>query len=272
MTHSCIPRTAALGAIDRLHTRAIRRGRPVLVLFWLADCVSWRARRRGGRSRGLPLPARRLHADRRQAVLPSGHVLRPLRRRRCLGRASAGLLTAPPAACGVGSSLWLLGRSSRSAAHPSRPARKRRNPTVPGNGSVNKDLSATIGWPYLVAQMAAVTDTTPAKRATHLVVFTGDYGAAGAIDLYGARDGLPLAISGHNTYWWWGPRGEDDSTTIAVTLPAPTSSTIFSKVQRAPDQWQTPHKCGRRSAGIPSSSARTEGGVVAAWPSAKHYG
>jgi len=33
-----------------------------------------------------------------------------------------------------------------------------------------------------------------------------NYGRAAAIDVYGARHDLPRAISGHNTYYLWGPR------------------------------------------------------------------
>ncbi|HVB37258.1 MAG TPA: hypothetical protein VND92_01930, partial [Vicinamibacterales bacterium] len=32
-------------------------------------------------------------------------------------------------------------------------------------------------------------------------------GEAGAIDLFGPALGLPPAISSHNNYWLWGPRG-----------------------------------------------------------------
>ena len=53
-------------------------------------------------------------------------------------------------------------------------------------GGINKDLSATIGWPALVRQVAT-SPLAAGGRACHLVVFTGDYGAAGAIDQYGRR-------------------------------------------------------------------------------------
>ena len=66
------------------------------------------------------------------------------------------------------------------------------------------------------------------------MIFTGDYGAAGAVDLYGRSYGLPHAISGHNSYWWWGPAGaRNGSTIIAVDLPRPYLRTIFSEVTPA---------------------------------------
>ena len=140
-------------------------------------------------------------------------------------------------------------------------------------GGVNKDLSATIGWSQLVAQVAAVAHHLPPAQQAHFVVFTGDYGAAGAIDLYGRADGFPHAISGHNAYWWWGYAGaHDGATTIAVNLPATYLETIFSTVQQA-GTVRTPHNVWTEERGDPIFICT--GQKVAwstAWPLAKHYG
>jgi 4-amino-4-deoxy-L-arabinose transferase-like glycosyltransferase len=54
-----------------------------------------------------------------------------------------------------------------------------------------------IGWHELVAQTAAAwRSRTPAERAAGAIV-AGNYGAAGALSLYGAAAGLPAPISGH---------------------------------------------------------------------------
>src|SRR5208283_1291066 len=95
-------------------------------------------------------------------------------------------------------------------------------------------LSATVGWPSLVGQIASVADRLPASERANLVIYAGDYGAAGAVDLYGADYGLPHAISGHNAYWWWGPAGaHNGATTIAVDLPKQYLQTIFTEVTPA---------------------------------------
>ena len=63
----------------------------------------------------------------------------------------------------------------------------------------------SAGWPELVDQVAAVYQAIPpAERAT-AVVFTSNYGEAGAVDELGAARGLPPAFSGHNGYGDWGP-------------------------------------------------------------------
>ncbi len=104
----------------------------------------------------------------------------------------------------------------------------------PWEGRINKDLSATVGWQPFVGQIARVSRSLPPDERKNLVVFTGDYGAAGAIDLWGSEVGLPTATSGHNSYWWWGPpRGHDDATTIAVNLSRSFLLTIFADVRPA---------------------------------------
>jgi len=143
----------------------------------------------------------------------------------------------------------------------------------PWEGSINKDLSATVGWESLVGQIAKVSATLPAVQRTHLVIFTGDYGAAGAVDLYGDRYGLPLAISGHNSYWWWGPGSSGNgATTIAVDLPRSYLQTIFSEVIPA-GSVATPNGVWSEERGDPIWICRGQKLPWAqAWPNARHYG
>ncbi len=73
--------------------------------------------------------------------------------------------------------------------------------TGPWEGAINKDLSATVGWPDFTRQVAGIASTLPLTERERLVIYTGDYGAAGAIDLYGPAYRLPEAISGQNNIW-----------------------------------------------------------------------
>lgn len=140
-------------------------------------------------------------------------------------------------------------------------------------GNINKDLSATVGWPQMTAQISRLASTLPPASRQRLVIFTGDYGAAGAVDVYGPRFGLPPAISGHNTFWWWGPgRAPNDSTTIAVNLPRPYLLTIFRSVTPA-GAVQTPHDVWTEEGGDPIYLCTQQYRTWAqAWPAARHYG
>jgi hypothetical protein len=85
-----------------------------------------------------------------------------------------------------------------------------------------------------VRQVAGIASTLSPSERARLVIMTGDYGAAGAIDQYGSRYGLPRAISGHNSYWWWGThRASDDSIVIAVNMSRADMLHAFADVERA---------------------------------------
>ncbi|MGO9854529.1 MAG: glycosyltransferase family 39 protein [Acidimicrobiales bacterium] len=143
----------------------------------------------------------------------------------------------------------------------------------PWEGGINKDLSATVGWPSLVGQIASVADRLPLSERANLVIYAGDYGAAGAVDLYGAEHGLPHAISGDNTYWWWGPAGaENGATTIAVDLPRQYLQTIFTEVTPA-GTVATPDGVWTEERGDPIWICRgQEISWAQAWLAARHYG
>ncbi len=72
------------------------------------------------------------------------------------------------------------------------------------------------GWEAIVEQVARVHRGLPPEEREKAAVFTFNYGEAGAIDFLGRRHGLPLAISGHNNYWHWGPRDHDGSIVIVI--------------------------------------------------------
>jgi 4-amino-4-deoxy-L-arabinose transferase-like glycosyltransferase len=143
----------------------------------------------------------------------------------------------------------------------------------PEEGNLNKDLSATVGWQQMTRQVADIASALPPANRAHLVVFTGDYGAAGAVDLYGSSQGLPNAISGHNNYWIWGPtNASDDSTTIAVNLSRAYLQTIFRNVVPA-GSVNTPYGVWTEERGDPiwiCTGQRVN--WARAWPDAKHYG
>jgi len=81
---------------------------------------------------------------------------------------------------------------------------------------VQDDWREEVGWPDLVAEVARVRDTLPAEYRPGLAILTGNYGEAGAIDLYGARYGLPKAICGTNSFWLRG-YGPTEPRTLIVT-------------------------------------------------------
>jgi hypothetical protein len=83
---------------------------------------------------------------------------------------------------------------------------------------INPVLAESVGWPQLVSTVHSVWFSLPASQRASAVIFTANYGEAGAINALGP--GLPQAVSGHNTYWWWGP-GNPRATTVVAVLQGP---------------------------------------------------
>jgi hypothetical protein len=77
-------------------------------------------------------------------------------------------------------------------------------------------LADMTSWPSFVEQVAAAYNRLPPEVRAGTGIFCSNYGEASALDVYGAVYGLPPAISGHQNYWYWGPRGELRDTIVDV--------------------------------------------------------
>jgi 4-amino-4-deoxy-L-arabinose transferase-like glycosyltransferase len=73
-----------------------------------------------------------------------------------------------------------------------------------------------FGWPELAAAVAEVFESLEPDEKNRCAIVCSNYGQAAAIDRFGRDQGLPYAISGHNNYWLWGPRGASGDVVIAV--------------------------------------------------------
>ncbi|MGH9509864.1 MAG: glycosyltransferase, partial [Terriglobales bacterium] len=64
-----------------------------------------------------------------------------------------------------------------------------------------------FGWQELSDSVAAVVQSLPPEDQRRVRIFGQNYGEAAAIDILGRKHALPPAISGHQNYYYWGPRG-----------------------------------------------------------------
>jgi hypothetical protein len=69
------------------------------------------------------------------------------------------------------------------------------------SAALNPEFREEIGWPEQVGEVARIFKSLPPEEQSKTKVLVGNYGEAGAIDLYGPALGLPAAVSGINTYW-----------------------------------------------------------------------
>ncbi|MGC2234432.1 MAG: hypothetical protein WBA09_23240, partial [Candidatus Acidiferrum sp.] len=88
-----------------------------------------------------------------------------------------------------------------------------------------------FGWTEIVAETAkAYYQIRPTDRPG-CGIFAQDYGQAGAIDFFGPRYGLPPALSGHQSYWLWGPRGYTGNCLIVLDDNPERLHELFKSVE-----------------------------------------
>jgi Dolichyl-phosphate-mannose-protein mannosyltransferase len=75
-----------------------------------------------------------------------------------------------------------------------------------------------FGWEEIVAETAVAWNRlSPDERQDEACgIFAQDYGQAGAIDFLGRRYGLPRSLSGHQSWFLWGPRGYSGNCMIVL--------------------------------------------------------
>jgi hypothetical protein len=83
-------------------------------------------------------------------------------------------------------------------------------------GRLPQSFADRQGWDQFVDQVARAMDHVPPAERSAAAVLVGNYGEAGAIERLGGSRGL-VALSGHNNYWLWGPRGYSGDVMIVVT-------------------------------------------------------
>lgn len=89
-----------------------------------------------------------------------------------------------------------------------------------------------FGWEEFVGEVARVYNALPPDEGAKCAIFVRNYGEAGAIDVLGAKVGLPHAISGHNTYWYWGMGSYDGEVLIMVGGNMEEERPSFESVER----------------------------------------
>jgi hypothetical protein len=87
------------------------------------------------------------------------------------------------------------------------------------------------GWQELTTAVEKVFQRLPEHDQSRASVFGGNYGEAGAIDVLGKERGLPPAISGHNNYWLWGPRGATGEVLIVIGGERERLEELFASVE-----------------------------------------
>ena len=89
-----------------------------------------------------------------------------------------------------------------------------------------------FGWEEMTAIVAGVYNNLPAEVRPKTAIFGQNYGEAAAIDMFGPKYGLPPAISGHQSYFLWGPRGYTGESVIVMHGDQKDLESKFAEVQK----------------------------------------
>jgi len=73
-------------------------------------------------------------------------------------------------------------------------------------GPLGQQIYADMfGWDEMAREIGRAYASLPADVRAKTGIVAHGFGEAGAVDFFGPKYGLPSAISGHQTYWIWGP-------------------------------------------------------------------
>ncbi|HEX8871231.1 MAG TPA: hypothetical protein VF758_00620, partial [Candidatus Acidoferrum sp.] len=89
-----------------------------------------------------------------------------------------------------------------------------------------------FGWKEMAQVVADAYHRLPAEEQKSCAIFGQNYGQAGAIDFFGARMGLPPAISGHQNYYYWGPRTYTGECMIVMDDTPERLAELFESVEK----------------------------------------
>ena len=88
-----------------------------------------------------------------------------------------------------------------------------------------------VGWQELTAQVAEIYQSIPDSEKPRTVILAGNYGEAGALDLYGDEYGLPRMITGTNSMWYRGYGEPEPETVIVVGFEGDYAKHFFRSCQ-----------------------------------------
>jgi hypothetical protein len=103
--------------------------------------------------------------------------------------------------------------------------------------ALNGELREELGWEELAQTAAEIRDQLPVEDLERLGIFTGNYGEAGAINLYRETYRLPEAISGINTYWVRGFGDPPPETLIVIGMTRQALEPAFESCVLAGHTW-----------------------------------
>ena len=96
---------------------------------------------------------------------------------------------------------------------------------------VNEEVTEMVGWQDLTVQVAEIYRSIPDTEKPRTAILAGNYGEAGALDLYGKEYGLPRLVTGANSHWYRGYGDPEPETVIVVGLESAHAQAFFKSCE-----------------------------------------
>jgi hypothetical protein len=126
------------------------------------------------------------------------------------------------------------------------------------------------GWEELARDVSAAYRTIPRNERGTTVALVGNYGEAGALELYATRYDLPRVICSHNSYWLWGPGAAPITTFIRLGGKRENYLERYGDVTSAGMHFAAHAMPYEDSLGIFIARRRVHP-IQQDWPKAKHF-
>ena len=96
-----------------------------------------------------------------------------------------------------------------------------------------QDFADQTGWRHQAQTLARVYHALPPAEQAQAVIGASNYGEAGAAEFYAGEYGLPPAVCGCGSYWFFGPGVRPGTVLIAIGDDSSNVAQIYGQVRRA---------------------------------------
>jgi hypothetical protein len=130
--------------------------------------------------------------------------------------------------------------------------------------------SDQFGWQEIVDETAVAWNRLAPDERKDCGIFAQDYGQAGAIDFLGRGAGLPASLSGHQTWFLWGPRGYSGNCLIVLDDRRESLEKLFNQVEYVGTSAASPYALEQQIDVYICRGAKF-GTLTQIWPRLKHW-
>jgi 4-amino-4-deoxy-L-arabinose transferase-like glycosyltransferase len=128
-----------------------------------------------------------------------------------------------------------------------------------------------FGWHEIVSEVVVAWNRVPPAERADCGIFAQDYGAAGAIDWYGPHYGLPPSLSGHQTWFLWGPRGYSGNCLIVLDDTRERLESMYKEVEFVGNSPDNPYALEKKLPVFICKGKRFDVTLAKVWPQLKHW-